>query len=236
MRRPLEVLAVGVVLGELLCLAGIRGILLFLLCLCPALLAFFWRGVRRRILLVLVLGAVAGALRLQLALLPGRAERQLQRAEGAAATFRGRIAEIEPRGELTRVRCGSVYLLLRESDGGRLALGRVLTASGNLSPIAAPTNPGEFDYRAYCRARGVTHRMQVRRYRVEGRASPLAEGLRRFRSVALERLRAVCPEQEAGYLAALLLGDKHALSEDFYDLYRKNGIAHLLAISGLHTG
>ena len=93
MRRPLEVLAVGVVLGELLCLAGIRGILLFLLCLCPALLAFFWRGVRRRILLVLVLGAVAGALRLQLALLPGRAERQLQRAEGAAATFRGRIAD-----------------------------------------------------------------------------------------------------------------------------------------------
>lgn len=236
MRRPLEVLAVGVVLGELLCLAGIRGILLFLLCLCPALLAFFWRGVRRRILLVLVLGAVAGALRLQLALLPGRAERQLQRAEGAAATFRGRIAEIEPRGELTRVRCGSVYLLLRESDGERIALGRVLTASGSLSPIAAPTNPGEFDYRAYCRARGVTHRMQVRRYRVEGRASPLAEGLRRFRSAALERLKAVCPEQEAGYLAALLLGDKHALSEDFYDLYRKNGIAHLLAISGLHTG
>ena len=142
MRRPLEVLAVGVVLGELLCLAGIRGILLFLLCLCPALLAFFLRGVRQRILLVLVLGAVAGALRLQLALLPGRAERQLQRAEGAAATFRGRIAEIELRGELTRVRCGSVYLLLRESDGERLALGRVLTASGSLSPIAAPTNPG----------------------------------------------------------------------------------------------
>ena len=78
--------------------------------------------------------------------------------------------------------------------------------------------------------------MQVRQYRVEGRASPLAEGLRRFRSAALERLKAVCPEQEAGYLAALLLGDKHALSEDFYDLYRKNGIAHLLAISGLHTG
>lgn len=236
MRRPLEVLAVGVVLGELLCLAGIRGILLFLLCLCPALFAFFWRGVRQRILLVLVLGAVAGALRLQLALLPGGAERQLQRAEGVAATFRGRIAEIEPRGELTRVRCGSVYLLLRESDGERLALGRLLTASGSLSPIAAPTNPGEFDYRAYCRARGVTHRMQVRQYRVEGRASPLAEGLRCFRSAALERLKAVCPEQEAGYLAALLLGDKHALSEDFYDLYRKNGIAHLLAISGLHTG
>ena len=141
MRRPLEVLAVGVVLGELLCLAGIRGILLFLLCLCPALFAFFLRGVRQRILLVLVLGAVAGALRLQLALLPSRAERQLQRAEGVAATFRGRIAEIEPRGELTRVRCGSVYLLLRESDGERLALGRLLTASGSLSPIAAPTNP-----------------------------------------------------------------------------------------------
>ena len=212
-----------------------RGILLFLLCLCPALFAFYLRGVRQRILLVLVLGAVAGALRLQLALLPGGAERQLQRAEGAAATFRGALRNRAARRADARP-LRSVYLLLRESDGERLALGRLLTASGSLSPIAAPTNPGEFDYRAYCRARGVTHRMQVRQYRVEGRASPLAEGLRRFRSAALERLKAVCPEQEAGYLAALLLGDKHALSEDFYDLYRKNGIAHLLAISGLHTG
>ena len=66
--------------------------------------------------------------------------------------------------------------------------------------------------------------MQVREYTVAGRASPLAEGLRRFRSAALERLKAVCPEQEAGYLAALLLGDKHALSEDFYDLYRKTAL------------
>ena len=236
MRRPLEVLAVGVVLGELLCLAGIRGIWFLLLCLCLGLLVFWGHLERRRIFMVLALGALFGVLRLHAAMVPGSAEKQLQRAEGCCATFRGRIEEIVPRGELTRVRCGAVYLSLREAKGEELQLGKMLTASGTLSPIAAPTNPGEFDYRAYCRARGVTHRMQVRQYAVEGRATPLIEGLRRFRLAAVQRLRAICPEQEAGYLAALLLGDKRELSEDFYARYRRNGIAHLLAISGLHTG
>ena len=40
----------------------------------------------------------------------------------------------------------------------------------------------------------------------------------------------------SAYLGALLLGDKQGLSEDFYARYRRNGLAHLLAISGLHTG
>lgn len=70
--------------------------------------------------------------------------------------------EIGPRGGLARVRCSSVYLLFRESDGECLMSGRVLTAGGNLSPIAASINPGEFDYRVYCHTCGVTRRMQVR--------------------------------------------------------------------------
>ena len=41
MKRPLEVLAVGFVLGELFRLAGIRGFFLVVLC-CP-LLFFLWK-------------------------------------------------------------------------------------------------------------------------------------------------------------------------------------------------
>lgn len=236
MKRPLEVLAVGFVLGELLRFAGIRGFFLFVLC-CPPLF-FLWKrraGLRRAILTMLT-GALIGALCLHAAVLPGREERRLSEREGAFAEYRGRIDATEVRGEGVRVRSGALYLNIAEEGGVPLQVGQTIVASGTLQEIEAPTNPGEFDYRAYCRARGVTHRMQVRQYRAEGRADPLGEGIRKLRMSATESLKTHCPAEVSGYLGALLLGDKQSLSEDFYARYRRNGLTHLLAISGLHTG
>ena len=236
MKRPLEVLAVGFVLGELFRLAGIRGFFLVVLC-CP-LLFFLWkrRAGQRRAILTMLTGALLGALCLHVAVLPGREEQKLERLTGAFAEYRGRIDAIEARGGGVRVRSGGLYLSIAEEGGVPLAVGQTIVASGTLQEIKAPTNPGEFDYRSYCRARGVTHRMQVRTYRAEGRADPLGEGLRELRIRAAERLQQNCPAEVSAYLGALLLGDKQGLSEDFYARYRRNGLAHLLAISGLHTG
>ena len=236
MKRPLEVLAVGFVLGELFRLAGIRGFFLIVLC-CPLLL-FVWskQAGQRRAILTMLTGALLGALCLHVAVLPGREEQKLERLAGAFAEYRGRIDAIEARGGGVRVRSGGLYLSVSEEAGQQLQIGKTILASGSLQEIAGPTNPGEFDYRAYCRARGVTHRMQVRTYRAEGRADPLGEGLRVLRIRAAERLQQNCPAEVSAYLGALLLGDKQGLSEDFYARYRRNGLAHLLAISGLHTG
>lgn len=236
MKRPLEVLAVGFVLGELFRLAGFRGFFLVVLC-CP-LLFFLWkrRAGQRRAILTMLTGALLGALCLHVAVLPGREEQKLERLAGAFAEYRGRIDAIEARGGGVRVRSGALYLSIAEESGVPFAVGQTIVASGTLQEIKAPTNPGEFDYRSYCRARGVTHRMQVRTYRAEGRADPLGEGLRVLRIRAAERLQQNCPAEVSAYLGALLLGDKQGLSEDFYARYRRNGLAHLLAISGLHTG
>ena len=229
MKRPLEVLAVGFVLGELFRLAGIHGFFLVVIC-CP-LLFFLWkrRAGQRRAILTMLTGALLGALCLHVAVLPGREEQKLERLAGAFAEYRGRIDAVEARGGGVRVRSGALYLSIVEEGGPSLQVGQTIVASGTLQEIKAPTNPGEFDYRS-------THRMQVRTYRAEGRADPLGEGLRELRIRASERLQQNCPAEVSAYLGALLLGDKQGLSEDFYARYRRNGLAHLLAISGLHTG
>ena len=43
------------------------------------------------------------------------------------------------------------------------------------------------------------------------------------------------PEREAGTVSAMLLGDKSMLDEEVKELYRENGMSHLLAISGVKT-
>lgn len=41
-------------------------------------------------------------------------------------------------------------------------------------------------------------------------------------------------EQESGMMKAMILGQKGSLDKEMKELYQRNGIAHLLAISGLH--
>ncbi len=49
-----------------------------------------------------------------------------------------------------------------------------------------------------------------------------------------KRVYEVFPRQEGGILCDLLLGDRSALPDNVKDLYTRNGIAHILSISGLH--
>lgn len=41
-------------------------------------------------------------------------------------------------------------------------------------------------------------------------------------------------EENGGIMSAVLLGEKSGLNAGLKELYQKNGIGHILAISGLH--
>ncbi len=62
----------------------------------------------------------------------------------------------------------------------------------------------------------------------------LTNGILRVRTWSATRLKLLAGEEDGSIFAAMLLGDKTGMSEEIRDLYQKNGIAHLLAVSGLH--
>lgn len=62
----------------------------------------------------------------------------------------------------------------------------------------------------------------------------LPNGILRFRMWAVARLKLLAGEEDGSIFAAMLLGDKTGMPEEIRELYQKNGIAHLLAVSGLH--
>ncbi len=57
----------------------------------------------------------------------------------------------------------------------------------------------------------------------------------RFKEIVTEQIKAYLPEYEAGFLLGMLFGDKTELDSDIVNDFRATGIAHLLAVSGLHT-
>lgn len=50
-----------------------------------------------------------------------------------------------------------------------------------------------------------------------------------------DRINAFLPSDEAGFLNGMLFGDKATMSNEDLNNFRAGGIAHLLAVSGLHT-
>ncbi len=56
----------------------------------------------------------------------------------------------------------------------------------------------------------------------------------KIRSFVSERLRYGFGDKIAGLLVGILTGDKSVLDDELYDAFRDTGIAHLMAVSGLH--
>ena len=62
----------------------------------------------------------------------------------------------------------------------------------------------------------------------------LEEKLAEIRQLLSRNLDSVCGREEAAVLKAVIYGDKSELDREQKTLYQRNGIAHILAISGLH--
>lgn len=99
------------------------------------------------------------------------------------------------------------------------------------------TNPGEFDYANYLKSMGVTTEEERKALKTRNRETepPVVRILGDFREYSSGILDRSLTEHDAGILKAMLLGNKSAMEEDVKELYQESGIAHLLAVSGLHV-
>lgn len=116
-----------------------------------------------------------------------------------------------------------------------LKIGMKVRFKGNLSLFSQPRNPGEFNYSLYYQSLKIKCRMFADELRITDQGySPYLNGCAVFRQRCAGLLEKICAEEDYGLLKAILLGDKSDLEDEIRQLYQKNGIAHLLAVSGLH--
>ena len=118
------------------------------------------------------------------------------------------------------------------------APGRTVRLRPVLGPPKGPAAPGAFDFSRqawFARLGGIGYA----RGRVEvapGFDDDALTRLNRFRMELGERLRRRMPGEEGAVAAALVVGDRTGLGEATREALRGSGLAHLLAISGLHVG
>lgn len=129
----------------------------------------------------------------------------------------------------------SGILCYMESAETEPCIGSRVWLRGRLESFSAGSNPGEFDSRMYYAAMGIGMRMMKTEILWESKTcSVVRENLWRLRRLACDKLDSFLTKEDASVMKAMLAGDKETLDSVVKELYQRSGIAHILAVSGLH--
>lgn len=122
----------------------------------------------------------------------------------------------------------------------KLQRGMTIQLSGQLERPSPARNPGAFDYRAYLYRQGIHWLVRVdglNQLQIQaGRTSSWRGQIDALRGFLGERLMEIYPEEIAGLMRAMLLGERLAVPAEIERDFTVLGLVHLFAISGLHVG
>lgn len=129
---------------------------------------------------------------------------------------------------------GKVLCYLRE-DSPNVFMGSRIQIQGELSCFERATNPGEFSQADYYRILKTDFKLYEARILTAGSSySPYREGLYQIRVFCGQMLDRYFSAENASVLRTMLLGESGQTDREIKELYRRSGILHILAISGLH--
>ena len=187
------------------------------------------------VFLIFSIGMTAGGSRFFREPMPPEIKKQA----GKEVQITGQVYQIEVR-ESYQI----LYLILSKRTARILVyddakqsvqIGNKVNVKGELSLFEEARNPGNFDQKFYYEKQKIGAFLWAEALRVTDRESnPLKQGLYELRQKWKRILIDAAGEEDGGALAAILLGEKQGMDREIRELYQVNGIAHVLAISGLH--
>ena len=114
-------------------------------------------------------------------------------------------------------------------------MGSLVIMQGGYRAFTHAANPGEFDAADYYQIMGQQGRLTDCRILAQSSAySAFQDTMYRVREYLSLLADACFDGEDASVMKAMLLGEKGTLDAELKELYRQNGIIHILAISGLH--
>jgi competence protein ComEC len=132
----------------------------------------------------------------------------------------------------------TLRIRLREGDTEGAA-GDTLRLRAMLRPPSPPAYPGGWDLQRdafFNGLGGYGFALGASQLAATGAPSGFARHIQALRDVIARRIEAVLPPDQAGIAATLLTGNGSAIPAADHQAFRDSGLAHLLAVAGLHIG
>jgi len=126
-------------------------------------------------------------------------------------------------------------IIIYDESKLNIKIGNQLRVSGEVSFFERERNPGNFNQKLYYQKQSITASVWGTEIVVtDTHVNEIRHALYELKSEWKELLIDLMGEEDGGILSAMLLAEKEGMSQEIKELYQVNGVAHVLAISGLH--
>jgi competence protein ComEC len=126
----------------------------------------------------------------------------------------------------------------KAADVAQVRIGHFISAEAWAYPPLTPVSPGAWDYGRVLWFEGIGGSARlagpVSVDSAKSRPGGMWAGVNGLRSAIASRIRQSLPEREAGFAIALITGERAGLDRETREALQISGLAHILAISGLH--
>lgn len=252
MKRPIVWFGTAYIFGEVFGLVshpaaalGAAAVVMVIICMCTGKTAGR-HPLTRVCFMVLPFFMAAGALRAAGA--AAETEDALQAFEmfGQNIQVSGKAVRIEEKSKVNYI-----YITVTESTeealcGRKLILasdketvvdyGDLVTANGKTVLFEPASNPGVYDAREAFAVLGVYYQLFPEKMTVTpADGHMVGKLLLRFKNKLKSVYSAMLSEKDAGIVCGMVLGEKQTMDTQLKELYQRQGIAHIFAISGVQT-
>ncbi|SET45522.1 competence protein ComEC [[Clostridium] polysaccharolyticum] len=126
-------------------------------------------------------------------------------------------------------------LVVQEDSFVECLIGNHVLVKGIITEFDRATNPGQFDMKAYYKAKGICYRVWNGKIeKNEPSKIPMYKWIYNGKQSVSSTFNKALEKEDSEILHAMVLGEKSELTKEIKELYQKAGISHILAISGLH--
>lgn len=155
----------------------------------------------------------------------------------------GEIKEVNLHNEPIRSKLKGLHLNLYVNEEGSF-LGKSYQTTSPIKKMVRATNPGQKDAHFYFLSQRLIGSIsnpkliELNSSTTIGQViySKVAYFFRNQRRNIIRQIQQVFQPDSAKFMSALLLGEKSELSKEWQEDFRDSGVAHVLAVSGLHMG
>jgi len=136
---------------------------------------------------------------------------------------------------------GKIIVYLYNCSKDTFQYGDEIIVQGRLSKPSGKRNPGGFDFRAFLDRKGIHGILRVKQDHFRKTSAQFGNVFLRkivypARRYCLKTIGKTSTGSSQHLLKALLVGERTEMPVHLYEQFSKAGIAHVLAVSGLHVG
>lgn len=149
------------------------------------------------------------------------------------------VGEVKEIGKTTNSTYANIqtkeYGLVKIYNVNNIKIGNKIKTYGKLNKNEKAQNRGQFSYENYYRSQGISSSMYSTNVElINNNYNPILDLIHCIKESIENKIFLIFDEKDAGTIKAMISGDKSDLDIDLKKIFTDNGIAHILAISGLH--